>query len=285
MNKYAALTPTVLHVLQDKGTEPPFSGKYYAVLSNGTYLCRGCGLALFRGNNQFHSGCGWPSFDQEIPGAVLHQPDRDGHRVEIICSHCHGHLGHVFTGERFTSANTRHCVNSLAIEFVNDRELLSSEEIILAAGCFWGVEHLLKAIEGVLLTEVGYTGGALAYPSYEAVCSTTTGHLEAVRIVFDPKRVSLMEILHYFFEIHNFTQTNGQGPDLGSQYLSAIFYFTKAQQQIAEQIIQRLIMQGYKVATRLYPATTFWPAEDYHQAYYQKTGQAPYCHVRNPLSW
>lgn len=120
MNKYAALTPAVLHVLQDKGTEPPFSGKYYAVLSNGTYLCRGCGLALFRGNNQFHSGCGWPSFDQEIPGAVLRQPDRDGHRVEIICSHCHGHLGHVFTGERFTSANTRHCVNSLAIEFVND---------------------------------------------------------------------------------------------------------------------------------------------------------------------
>ncbi|MDF2866647.1 MAG: msrA3 [Gammaproteobacteria bacterium] len=285
MNKYASLTPEVLRILQAKATESPFSGKYYDSLASGTYLCRGCGLALFRGNNQFHSGCGWPSFDQEIPGAVLRKPDKDGRRIEILCRGCNGHLGHVFTGEGFTSANTRHCVNSLAIEFVNDKAVLNSEEIILAAGCFWGVEHLFKPVKGILLTEVGYSGGLLSYPSYEAVCSKNTGHLEAVRIVFDPKQITLSDLLGYFFEIHNFTQINGQGPDIGPQYLSAIFYFTEPQQHTAKQKIEQLITQGYKVATRLYPAMTFWPAEDYHQAYYQKNGQTPYCHIRKPLIW
>lgn len=283
MYKYATLTPPILNILLYKGTEPPFTGRYADNLQAGTYLCRGCGLALFRGHNQFHSGCGWPSFDEEIIGALLKKPDQDGMRTEILCKRCHGHLGHVFTGEGFTRCNTRHCINSLAIEFTPDTQVVDSAEIILAAGCFWGVEHLLLTLPGVLLTEVGYTGGQLPQPQYEDVCTKNTGHFEAVRVVFDPLYLSLTKLLQCFFEIHDFTQTSGQGPDLGPQYRSAIFYYDQTQLSTAIAITKELADRGYKIATQLLPATTFWPAEDYHQHYYEKTGKVPYCHIRKPL--
>lgn len=283
MDKYTALTPEVLHILRAKGTEYPFTGNYLAPKTLGSYLCRGCGLALFRGNNQFHSGCGWPSFDAEIAGAVKRQCDKDGCRTEILCNRCGGHLGHVFLGEQLTSANTRHCVNSLAIEFVADSQVFDTEEIILAAGCFWGVEHLVRQLPGVLLTEVGYIGGEVTHPSYNDVCRKTTGHLEAVRVIFDPTRLALLDLLKAFFEIHDFTQINGQGPDLGPQYLSAIFYFNQQQFNCAQFLREQLTQRGYRVATQLYPVTTFWPAEAYHQNYYQKTGHQPYCHIRRPI--
>jgi peptide methionine sulfoxide reductase msrA/msrB len=278
MFKYASLTPDTLKILQFKGTEAPFTAKSSMSKEPGTYLCRGCGLALFRGTHMFHSGCGWPSFDAEIPGAITRQSDLDGKRSEILCARCQGHLGHVFNGEGFTAENIRHCVNSLAIEFVSNPEVLDSQEIILAAGCFWGVEHLFKQLAAILSTEVGYIGGTLAYPSYEDVCNKTSGHFEAIRLVFDPARSSVEKILQYFFEIHDFSQTDGQGPDKGPQYLSAIFYYDAAQKQAALAIIQHLQTLGHKVATQVLAMQTFWPAEKYHQAYYQKTGKAPYCH-------
>ncbi len=279
MNKYAELTPAVLHILTDKGTEPAFSGNHIEAIHFGTYLCRGCGLALFRADSQFTSACGWPSFDDEIENAILRQQDADGRRLEILCHRCHGHLGHVFYGEGYTVKDLRHCVNSLAIDFVTDESVLDTEEAILAAGCFWGVEALLKELSGVLLTEVGYIGGNIAEPNYETVCQGDTGHLEAVRIVYDPARITYAELLKYFFEIHNVEQADGQGPDIGSQYLSAIFYFNEQQKTRALAVLRELTQLGYQPKTRLNPMQTFWPAEHYHQDYYAKTGKQPYCHL------
>lgn len=285
MNKYAALTPELLRIIRDKGTEPAFSGDYLEVDSDahGSYLCRGCGHALFRAQAQFTSQCGWPSFDNEIAEAVTTQHDSNNRGQEIICARCTGHLGHLFYGEKFTARNTRHCVNSLSVEFVKDEQVIDSEEIIIAAGCFWGVQALFDRLDGVLKTQVGYIGGSQQSPDYKQVCHNNSGHFEAVRVLFNPKSSTLSDILRYFFEIHDFSQTDGQGPDLGAQYLSAIFYFNLEQKRIAEQLIENLVQQGYGVATTLHKMATFWVAENYHQNYYTKQGSEPYCHVRKAI--
>jgi len=277
--KSASLPANILAVVEDKGTELPFSGTYNDFGESGTYLCRCCGLALFRSQTKFHSGCGWPSFDEELPGAVSYKTDADGKRTEILCSRCAAHLGHVFAGEGFTAKNTRHCVNSLSLDFVSSLEVSDTEEAIFAAGCFWGVEHLFKQLPGVLKTEVGYTGGHQQQPTYQEVCAGNTGHLEALRVVYDPTRLSYKQAVMYFFEIHNPTQSNGQGPDLGDQYRSAIFCYDAKQLEVADALIQELMQMKYQVTTELLPVSTFWPAENYHQNYYAKNGQAPYCHA------
>jgi peptide methionine sulfoxide reductase msrA/msrB len=278
MLKTASLTSYESAIICDKATEHPNTGRYTDLEGLGTYLCRNCGLALFRSNHKFHSGCGWPSFDSEIPGCVKRETDKDGHRTEILCTRCHAHLGHVFKGEGFTSLNTRHCVNSASLDFVASVNVQDSEDAILAAGCFWGVEHYLQKLPGVLKTEVGYSGGYKPNPAYKEICNGNTGHLEVIRVVYNPQEVSYAGILKYFFEIHDFTQTNGQGPDLGEQYLSAIFYFNEKQQQVAQQIIKLLSNQGYLVSTAIRPVAVFWLAEDYHQNYYKVNHKQPYCH-------
>lgn len=276
--KTASLPPDVAEVIRDKATEYPFTGEYNDNDQPGTYLCRQCGLALFRADSKFHSGCGWPSFDQEIAHAVKRKSDADGRRTEILCVRCDAHLGHVFQGEGFTAKNTRHCVNSISMDFVADWNIEDTEEIIVAAGCFWGVEYYFKKLTGVLKVEVGYSGGARKNPSYENVCSGSTGHYEAVRVIYDPKKITCEALFKYFFEIHDPTQTDGQGPDLGQQYLSVIFYYDAAQKKIAESLIAKLEQNGYRIATQVLPVGVFWRAEDYHQDYYQKTKKQPYCH-------
>lgn len=278
MYKYDSLTPEITRILKYKGTEVPFSGKSCDDRQDGSYLCRGCGAVLFRANQQFHSGCGWPSFDDEINGAIKREIDADGRRTEILCANCDGHLGHVFIGEGMTAKNKRHCVNALAIEWVSDSQVMQTDEAIVAGGCFWGVQHLLEQLPGVLKTEVGYTNGTVDHPTYEQVCRHQTGHVEAVRVVFDAEKLSYEDLIKYFFEIHDPTQHDGQGPDVGSQYLSELFYFNEAQMQTAQKLIHLLKDAGLKVGTQIKPVAVFWPAEEYHQHYYQKNNQAPYCH-------
>ena len=276
--KTSSLPDIILSVVHDKGTEKPFSGEYDDFDEQGTYLCRQCGLALFRSSRKFHSGCGWPSFDEEIAGAVKRVSDEDGYRIEIICSRCDAHLGHVFMGESFTTKNTRHCVNSLSLDYVADLAVKDTEEAIFAAGCFWGVEHYFKLLPGVLKTEVGYCGGNKRNPTYEEVCGGGTGHYEALRVLFDPAIVDYEKVVKYFFEIHDPTQSNGQGPDHGEQYLSVIFYYNDEQKRIAQTLMQKLEQSGYHLATKLLAVRVFWRAEKYHQDYYEKTGKQPYCH-------
>ncbi len=276
--KSKSLTPEAIKVVQNKGTEAPFSGKLNDEEGLGTYLCKQCGLGIFRSQSKFHSGCGWPSFDEEIPNAIKRIPDADGRRIEIVCNRCEAHLGHVFAGEGFTTKSIRHCVNSVSLDFVEDNKVLDTQEAIFAAGCFWGVEYYFKKLPGILKTEVGYTGGKTTHPTYEDICYKKTGHFEALRVIFDPSIVSFEKVTKYFFEIHDATQANGQGPDLGEQYLSAIFYYSEEQNKIALNIIRFLTEQGYKIATQVLPVSVFWPAEVYHQSYYDKTGKNPYCH-------
>lgn len=277
--KKASLPPILRAVLEQKGTEPPFSGEYDDFEGKGSYLCRQCGWPLFRSSTKFHSGCGWPSFDEEIEGRVARIPDADGRRTEIICARCRGHLGHVFSGEGLTHKNLRHCVNSLSLDFVPDQSVQDTEEALFAAGCFWGVEYYFKKLPGVLKTEVGYSGGKTLHPTYETVCAGHTGHYETIRVVYDPAKLSYEALVKYFFEIHDPTQQTGQGPDLGEQYLSVIFYYDEQQRRIAEQVMALLTQKGEHLATRLLPVNLFWRAETYHQDYYEKTGKQPYCHV------
>ena len=154
------------------------------------------------------------------------------------------------------------------------------ETAIFAAGCFWGVQYYFDQVPGVISTEVGYIGGHTEHPSYEQVCMHTTGHAEATKIEFDPKKVSYKTLLKQFFRMHDPTQLNRQGPDVGDQYRSAIFYLTENQKDQAASVIEELNKSEFndKIATTLEQATKWWPAEDYHQKYSQKTGMGA-CHV------
>jgi len=280
-NDWRKLTPEEEAVIVHKATERPGSGSYEKQKEPGTYVCRRCGAALYRAEDKFDAGCGWPSFDTEVPGAVRRQPDADGQRTEILCNTCGGHLGHVFLGEHLTVRNTRHCVNSISLDFVPLALGTNRfERAIFAGGCFWGVQALLEEGRGVIRTTVGYTGGHTDHPSYDEVCAHTTGHAEAVEVIFDPKQTSFEAVARLFFEIHDPTQHDRQGPDLGDQYRSAIFYTSEKQKETALRLIGELRRKKLDVATQVTPAVAFWPAESYHQDYYRKTGGHPYCHRR-----
>ena len=280
-NDWRKLTPAEEAVIVRKETERPGSGSYEKSKEPGTYVCRRCGAALYRAEDKFDASCGWPSFDTEVPGAVRRQLDADGERTEILCATCGGHLGHVFTGERLTAKNTRHCVNSISLDFVP--LAMSSnrfERVIVAGGCFWGVQSLLQEARGVVRTTCGYSGGHTEHPTYEQVCSHTTGHAEAVEVIFDPKQTSFEAVAQLFFEIHDPTQHDRQGPDVGDQYRSAVFYTSEKQKETTLRLIAELRKKKLDVATEVVPAGAFWPAEAYHQDYYRKTGGHPYCHRR-----
>lgn len=276
---YNTLSPEEERVIVHKGTEPPFSGKYYRFDGQGTYACRRCNAPLYRSDDKFDAGCGWPSFDDEMAGAINRIPDADGRRTEITCATCGAHLGHVFLGEGFTAKNTRHCVNSVSLDFVPVAEATTTRTAYFAGGCFWGVEYYLQNADGVLSTRVGYMGGHKEQPSYAEVCNHTTGHAEAVEVVFDPGKTSFETLARLFFEIHDPTQVDRQGPDIGDQYRSEIFYTDDEQKRTTEKLIKILEDKGFKIATKLTKAETFWSGEDYHQDYYAKNGKQPYCHL------
>jgi peptide methionine sulfoxide reductase msrA/msrB len=186
-------------------------------------------------------------------------------------------------GEGFTPKNTRNCVNSISLDFISEEDQAkkaapATDTAIFAGGCFWGVEYYMHKLKGVKSVVSGYTGGHKDHPTYEEVCSGTTGHYEAVEVVFDPSVVSYETVARQFFEIHDPTQWNHQGPDFGEQYRSAVFYRNEDQKKTAEKLIALLKEKGYKVVTEVRKASTFWKAEAYHQEYYEHKGTLPYCH-------
>ncbi|MDD3625795.1 MAG: bifunctional methionine sulfoxide reductase B/A protein [bacterium] len=277
--RYRKLSPEEMRVIIHKGTELPGSGKYNDFFEKGSYICKRCNAPLFYSDAKFKSSCGWPSFDDEIEGAIKRVPDPDGTRTEIQCATCGAHLGHVFTGEGFTEKNLRHCVNSISMIFIPDKEWEDIAKAYFAGGCFWGVEYHFVIKQGVISAVSGYMGGIKENPTYEEVCSGNTGHYEVVEVTYDPNKVSYEELTRLFFEIHDPAQANGQGPDIGEQYKSVVFYSNFEEKKTTEKLINILKNNGHKVVTKLLPATEFYRAEDYHQDYYGKKNKKPYCHI------
>ncbi len=272
-NGFNKLSKEEEYIIVKKGTEPAHSGKYNKHYEKGLYTCKRCNNALFKSDTKFDSKSGWPSFDNNISDALKKVPD--GSRTEIVCKNCDGHLGHVFFNEGFTKKNTRHCVNSLSLNFTPNKNL---ETAIFASGCFWGTEHWMYKAKGVISTSCGYIGGHNAKPTYKQVCSGLTGHAEAVEVIFDTTKTDYETLCKLFFETHDPTQVNRQGPDIGTQYRSVVFYTTPEQKKITEKLVKTLEEKGLKVATKITKAVTFWDAEEYHQDYYKKNQKKPYCH-------
>ena len=267
---FSELTSEEKHILKDKGTETPFTGEYNEHFEAGIFMCRACDNPLYESNTKFNSGCGWPSFDDEIEGAITHYEDLSGGqlRTEICCKKCDGHLGHIFVGEQFTEKDTRHCVNSLSIRF---KAYSKMQRATFGAGCFWSVEKLFKATEGVYLASVGYMGGDTDMPTYKEVCSGTTNHAEVVDLYFSAEKVSYTNLLNLFWENHNPTTLNRQGFDNGTQYRSIIFYHNDQQLKEVEQSINEQQKNWEnEIVTQIIGSSTFFRAEEYHQNYLNK---------------
>jgi peptide methionine sulfoxide reductase msrA/msrB len=275
--KFNKLSDFERSVIENKATEPPYTNEYYEHFEKGIYKCKRCNAPLFASQSKFHSGSGWPSFDEAILYSVEEYPDKDGKRTEVVCANCKAHLGHIFKGEKFTDKNVRYCINSASLDFVPYEKL---KKAYFAGGCFWGVEYYLQQKRGVISVENGYMGGNVPNPTYNEVCNGNTGHLETVEVLYYPEFVSYEELAKLFFEIHDPTQKNGQGPDIGTQYLSAIFYNDQNEKEIIEKLITILKNKGLNVVTLVLSAKNkpFYKAEKYHQDYYFKNHKVPYCH-------
>jgi len=289
-------------VIEEKGTERAFTGLYHDSKEEGTYLCKRCNNPMFRSKDKFNSGTGWPSFDDAIAGAVKEIPDGDGERWEVVCANCGAHLGHVFRGEGFTAKQARHCVNSASLnfvpavapqpkqaarkggvqpigEYIKGKGYEKYEVATLAGGCFWCTEAAFERIRGVVDVISGYSGGEEAFPTYEQVSNRQTGHAEAIQVYYDPAIVSFATLLEVFFVAHDPTQLNRQGPDVGPQYRSEIFFHREEQQQQAVAYIQQLNDAkkfSRPIVTKLSPYREFWVAEAYHQDYYAHHPENPY---------
>ncbi len=267
---FSHLRPDEKHIIKYKGTEAPFTGEYNDFFEAGIFICKACEAPLYESNTKFNSGCGWPSFDDELARAIVRYEDLSGERVrtEICCAKCDGHLGHVFEGEQITAKNRRHCVNSLSIKFIPHNHLQTAT---FGAGCFWHVEKLFRETTGVYLANSGYMGGDTLNPTYKKICMGDTNHAEVVRINFNPKVISYIDLLDIFWKNHNPTTLNQQGADVGTQYRSVIFYYSDLQKVSAEKSMKDVQSNYSKpIVTQIMPKDKFYRAEEYHQNYLNK---------------
>ncbi len=284
----AKLSPEDARVLLKKGTEPAFCGNLLDNKLQGTYICKLCELPLFSSSAKFNSGTGWPSFFQPFDKDHIRYEKDTAHgmvRVEIMCERCGGHLGHVFD-DGPAPTGLRYCLNSASLDFVEDGKEMPAmarpvavEKASFGGGCFWGVEDQFQQIPGVINAVSGYQGGKVPNPTYKQVCYENTGHAEVVEVSYDPARVSYAELLKWFFKLHNPTTLNRQGPDVGTQYRSAIFAYDQQQLDEANAYIATLQasekFKNRKIVTQVQlvsEAGPFWPAEEYHQDYHEKHG-------------
>lgn len=281
------LSPEDAAIILKKGTEPAFCGNLLDNKKEGVYTCKLCGLPLFSSEHKFDSGSGWPSFFRPYDTDHIRYDEDTSYgmrRIEIMCNRCGGHLGHVFEdGPKPTGL--RYCLNSASLEFTEKgtempdaSKPVQTETAYFAGGCFWGIEDRLQQVPGVIDAVSGYMGGRVDNPTYKQVCYTDTGHAETVRLTYDPAKVSYDELLGWFFKIHNPTQLNRQGPDIGTQYRSAIFaadekQLKEAERFIAEQQASNPRFKDKKIVTQVVlGGGTFWEAEEYHQDYHLKHG-------------
>ncbi|MEM7754492.1 MAG: bifunctional methionine sulfoxide reductase B/A protein [Planctomycetota bacterium] len=277
-------------VLLRRGTERPFCGNLLDNKKDGFYACRLCGLPLFGSSAKFDSGTGWPSFFAPVDDdhvAYIVDESHGMRRVEIVCARCEGHLGHVFD-DGPAPTGRRYCLNSVSMSFVETDDGVPelskpavTETAYFGGGCFWGVEDRFQSIEGVIDAASGYQGGSEENPSYREVCNGTTGHAEVVRVVFDPAVVTYAALLDAFFAMHNPTTRDRQGPDVGTQYRSAIYTTSAAQLDAARSKIAALegagAFGGKPIVTEVRPvedAGAFYEAEEYHQDYNARHGRS-----------